>query len=203
MLNLIRFLFRVRVNFNIMKVSLVCITFSSLISAAVYFGFSQTHSPFALPMENPNIVIKKKKRLLQIFDGDRLVREYKMVLGFSAKGDKQIEGDGRTPEGEFYVFTKNSESKFYLSLGLSYPNIENAKRGLEDKIISPEEYDAIEKAINEKQKPPQKTRLGGEIYIHGGGTETDWTNGCVAVRNEEMKEIFDAIPVGARVRIVK
>ncbi len=50
--------------------------------------------------------------------------------------------------------------------------------------------------------PPQKTALGGEIYIHGGGIEKDWTKGCVALRNEEMKEIFDAIPVGAKVKIL-
>ncbi len=153
------------------------------------------------PMENPHLLIKKKKRLLQIFDGEKLVRQYKIVLGFSAKGDKQIEGDGKTPEGEFYVFTKNDQSRFHLSLGLSYPNIEDAKRGLKEKIISQEEYDVILKATREKQMPPQKTALGGEIYIHGGGTEDDWTDGCVALQNEEMKEIFDAIPVGAKVFI--
>jgi lipoprotein-anchoring transpeptidase ErfK/SrfK len=50
--------------------------------------------------------------------------------------------------------------------------------------------------------PPQNTALGGEIYIHGGGTLSDWTGGCVALRDEEMKEIFDSIPVGAKVEIV-
>jgi len=183
-----------------MKVSLVCIFFVTLVLTATYFGFSQTRRLLP-PMENPHLVIKKKKRLLEIFDGEKLVRQYKIVLGFSAKGDKQIEGDGRTPEGEFYVFTKNPESKFHLSLGLSYPNQEDAKRGLKEKIILPEEYDAIIKAIEEKQMPPQKTALGGEIYIHGGGTANDWTDGCVALQNEEMKEIFDAIPVGAKVKI--
>ncbi len=190
-----------RFKFNFMKVSLVCITFSALILTAVYFGFSQTRPPLA-PMENPNIVIRKKKRLLEVYDGETLVRRYKMRLGFASKGDKQTEGDGKTPEGEFYVFTKNPESKFYLSLGLSYPNIEAAKRGLKEKIISQEEHDAIIKAIEAKEMPPQKTALGGEIYIHGGGIETDWTEGCVALQNVEMKEVFDAIPIGARVRIL-
>ena len=184
-----------------MKVSLVCITFGALLLTATYFGFTQTRQPLP-PMENPHIVIKKKKRLLQIFDGEKLVRKYKIALGFSAKGGKEIEGDGKTPEGEFYVFTKNDQSRFYLSLGLSYPNAEDAKRGIEKKLISPEENDAILKATREKQMPPQKTALGGEIYIHGGGTETDWTEGCVALRDEEIKEIFDAIPIGARVRIL-
>ena len=111
-------------------------------------------------------------------------------------------GDGKTPEGEFYVFAKNARSKFYLSLGLSYPNIKAAERGLKDEIISREEYDAILEAIKEKRTPPQKTALGGEIYIHGGGIETDWTKGCIALRNGEMKEIFELISVGAKVKIL-
>jgi len=186
---------------DFMKVFLICITFSTFVLTAAYFTYSQNRQP--LPqMENPHIVIKKKKRLLQLFDGKKLVREYKIVLGFAPVEDKEIEGDGKTPEGTFYVFTKNDQSKFHVSLGLSYPNIEDAKRGLKKKIISQEEYDAIAKAIDEEQMPPQKTALGGEIYIHGGGTETDWTEGCVALKNEEIKEIFDAIPVGTKVKIL-
>ena len=154
------------------------------------------------PMENPHIVIKKKKRLLQIFDGEKLVRKYKIVLGFAPLADKQIEGDGKTPEGTFYVFTKNDQSRFHVSLGISYPNVEDAERGLKNEIITTEEYEAIVKAIAKKQMPPQKTALGGEIYIHGGGAaESDWTDGCLALQNEEMKEIFDAIPVGTDVKI--
>jgi murein L,D-transpeptidase YafK len=183
---------------DFMKVFLICITFSAFVLATTYFSFSQSLSP----MENSHLVIIKKKRLLQIFDGEKLVRQYKIALGFAARGDKEIEGDGKTPEGEFYIFTKNDQSRFYLSLGLSYPNAEDAKRGLKEKIISQEEYDAILKAVDEKQMPPQKTALGGEIYIHGGAAENDWTNGCVALRNEEMKEIFDTIPIGAQVKIL-
>jgi murein L,D-transpeptidase YafK len=184
-----------------MKVFLICITFSAFVLTAAYFSFSQTRQLLP-PMDNPNIVIRKKKRLLEIFDGEKFVRQYKIVLGFAARGDKEIEGDGKTPEGEFYVFTKNPNSRFYLSLGLSYPSIEDAKRGLKEKIISQEEYDAILKAIDEGRMPPQKTALGGEIYIHGGGIESDWTEGCVALPDEEMKEIFDAIPTGAKVKIL-
>ena len=184
-----------------MKVFSICITFSLLFLTATYFSLSQTRQPLP-PMENPHIVIKKKKRLLEIFDGARLVRSYKLVLGFAPRGDKNVEGDGKTPEGEFYVFTKNPESRFHLSLGLSYPNAAAARRGLKEKIITQEEHDAILKAIDEKQMPLQKTALGGEIYIHGGGTQTDWTEGCVALKNEEIKEIFDQIPVGAKVKIL-
>lgn len=183
-----------------MKVFLICLTFSALLLGATHLILSQNRQPLP-PMENPHLVINKKKRRLRVYDGEKLIRQYQMVLGFAAKGDKKTEGDGRTPIGEFYVFTKNDQSKFHLSLGLSYPNGEAAKRGLREKIISQEEHDAIIKAIGEKQMPPQKTALGGEIYIHGGGTESDWTQGCVALENDQIKEIFDAIPIGAKVYI--
>ncbi len=153
-------------------------------------------------IENPRLVVKKSERQLELFDGAKLVKTYKIALGFAPEGDKEIEGDGKTPLGEFYVFTKNERSRFYLSLGLSYPSIDDATRGLKENLISQEEHDAIVQAVTEKKMPPQNTRLGGEIYIHGGGTEKDWTWGCMALKNEEMKEIFDAIPTGAKVTIL-
>jgi len=153
-------------------------------------------------MKNPRIIIKKKARLLELFDGEKLVKTYKIALGFAPEGDKERQGDGKTPEGEFYIFTKNNQSKFYLSLGVSYPDIEAAERGLQKKIISKKEHDAIVKAIKEKRTPPQNTRLGGEIYIHGGGTGKDWTWGCAALENMDIKEIFEAVPVGTAVSIL-
>ncbi len=152
-------------------------------------------------LENPRLLIRKKARRLQIFDGETLLKTYKIVLGFAPAGNKEIEGDGRTPEGEFYVCARNPQSKFHLSLNLSYPNCAAAERGRREKLISAEEYELILAAHREKSRPPQKTRLGGEIYIHGGGIENDWTEGCVALENREMSELFEAIPVGAPVRI--
>lgn len=153
------------------------------------------------PMAAPRIVIEKAKRKLAVFDGDYLVEEYSIGLGFAPDGDKAIEGDGRTPEGDFYVFTKNPESRFFLSLGISYPSREDAERGLAECLISEEEHRAIADAIDEKRMPPQRTKLGGEIYIHGGGDKSDWTEGCIALENDEIQALFDAIPVGTPVTI--
>lgn len=136
-----------------------------------------------------------------MYKGENLIKTFAIALGFAPDGGKQVEGDGRTPEGSFYVFTKNPESMFHLSLGLSYPSIEDAERGIKENLISRDEADVIKKAINEKGRPLQKTKLGGEIYIHGGGTEGDWTDGCVALKNEEIAELFQLIPVGAVVEI--
>jgi murein L,D-transpeptidase YafK len=157
----------------------------------------------ALPeLSKPRLVVKKAARQLQVFDGRKLIRTYAVALGFAPKGDKRREGDGKTPEGEFYVFTKNDRSNYYLSLGLSYPSAKAAARGVAEKLISGEEQAAILGALRDKKMPPQKTRLGGEIYIHGGGIGKDWTWGCVALKNSEMKELFEAIPVGTRVTIL-
>ena len=173
---------------------------TALIAMIAFISVGQSR-PIMPNLENPRLVVSKKQRRLRIYDGTRLIKTYSVALGFAPRGDKRIEGDGKTPEGKFYVFTKNAASKFYLSLGLSYPNIEAAQRGLQDGIISPEEHDEIVKAIAEKRMPPQKTALGGEIYIHGGGTHDDWTEGCVALDDKEIKEIYETISVGAEVEI--
>jgi murein L,D-transpeptidase YafK len=182
-----------------MRVVLITFFTVTLLFGSIYI-LGQIERP--LPkMENPNILVKKKKRQLQVFDGRKLVKTYSISLGFAPEGDKETEGDGKTPEGDFYIFIKNDKSSFFLSLGLSYPNIEDAERGLKEGLITQAEYDEIVKAINEKAMPPQKTKLGGEIYIHGGGCNSDWTAGCMAMKNEEMQEIFDTLEVGTPVRI--
>ena len=152
-------------------------------------------------LKNPLIVVKKKERKLHLYDEAKLVKTYDIGLGFAPFGDKERQGDGKTPEGEFYIFTKNPKSNYYLSLGVSYPSIDDAARGLREKIISKKEHDAIVKAINEKKTPLQNTKLGGEIYIHGGGAANDWTLGCVALANEDIKELFNGLTVGTNVKI--
>ena len=86
---------------------------------------TQSHEPLSNDLY---IVIKKSAHTLELFDGPNLIRSYKTAFGFAPSGDKGAEGDGKTPEGDFYVFVKNQRSRFYLSLGLSYPNVEDATR---------------------------------------------------------------------------
>lgn len=162
---------------------------------------SPLKTPLKLPLKNPSLVVYKAKRRLELYSDSKLVRTYKIGLGLNPVPDKQRQGDHATPEGEFYVFTKNDKSAFYLSLGLSYPNIEDAERGLRTGLISRGQHDAIVKAIRHKTTPPQNTALGGDIYIHGNGASSDWTWGCVALENEDMRELFDAVPVGVTVTI--
>jgi murein L,D-transpeptidase YafK len=155
------------------------------------------------PLKAPRIVITKHERNLDLFDGEELVRTYRVSLGFSPIGGKERQGDGKTPEGEFYIFTKNPESKFYLSLGISYPSAEDAERGLRDGMISRTEHAAIIDAVKKKKMPLQNTNLGGEIYLHGGGTgDGDWTQGCAALSNRDIKELFEAVPAGTAVVVL-
>ena len=146
-------------------------------------------------------MVTKSKRRLELYSDGALVRTYKVGLGLNPIPDKIRQGDHATPEGDFYVFTKNDKSAFYLSLGISYPNVEDAERGLRDKLISRAQHDAIVRAIKRKLAPPQNTALGGDIYIHGNGASSDWTWGCVALENEDIKELFAAVVAGTPVTI--
>lgn len=103
--------------------------------------------------------------------------------------------------GVFYICMKNEQSKFHLSLGLSYPNLEDAQRGLRDKLISRVQYDEIAKAIRNRDLPPWNTPLGGEIMIHGCKDGRDTTKGCIAVDNPEIEELFQALPMRTPVEI--
>ena len=147
------------------------------------------------------IEIGKAERKLLLFSGDRLVKAFSVAFGSTPTGPKEAQDDGRTPEGDYFVCVKNPESKYHLSLGLSYPNIRDAERGLTAGLITEAERDAIVEAIQNGRIPPQDTALGGEIYIHGGGTDGDWTHGCIGLADEEVTELFEMISVGTLVSI--
>lgn len=150
---------------------------------------------------NPSIVVTKSKRTLRLLSQGKIVKEYRIGLGASPVEDKVKAGDRRTPEGEFYICRKNAQSKFYLSLELSYPNKKHAERGLRDGLISRAQYKQIVSALERKSVPPQDTHLGGELFIHGNGSGSDWTWGCVALEDRDIRELFDAVPLGTPVTI--
>ena len=134
-------------------------------------------APLELPLVAPRLVVSKSRRCLELYADGRVVRTYGVALGKNGVDDKEREGDERTPEGEFYVCVKNAASKFSRSLGLSYPNKEDAERGLRGSLITRAEYDRIVEALDKHLRPPWDTALGGEIFIHGGGASTDDRHG--------------------------
>ena len=153
------------------------------------------------------ILVQKRARALLLYAGGRLQRTYSVVLGRNWAADKSVEGDEATPLGEFYVCAKNPRSKYFLSLCISYPNAEDADRGLATGLISAAEHAQIHEALRMRRMPPQYTRLGGEIYIHGanplpGLALKDWTRGCIALENPAMQELYGLVSVGSPVVIV-
>ena len=157
--------------------------------------------PVTAPLKAPKIVIKKAKKKLFLYSEEKLLRTYPVKLGFNPVGDKVRQGDKRTPEGSYYICMKNPRSKYHLSLGLSYPSIEDAERGLEQKLITKSDHDRIIERISKKSIPPWDTPLGGEIFIHGGGESWDWTYGCVALCNKDIEELFKVVALGTEVVI--
>ncbi|HEY5540680.1 MAG TPA: L,D-transpeptidase family protein [Coriobacteriia bacterium] len=150
---------------------------------------------------DPRLVVEKSRRTLSVFSAGRPVKTYRIALGGEPEGDKVRQGDRRTPEGHLYVCAKNEGSRFFRSLGLSYPDDEDAERGVAAGLITKREQRAIADAIRHYRRPPWNTRLGGEIMIHGGGTGTDWTTGCVALSDSDIGELFPRIPLGTSVEI--
>lgn len=148
-----------------------------------------------------NIVVLKTERRLEVYRGLTKIHNFRCGLGNSPIGDKERSGDGRTPEGSFYICVKNPKSKFYLSLGISYPNNDDAARGLQNGLISKWEHDRIVEEQKNGKTPLWNTTLGGEIFIHGKGSSSDWTLGCIALNDDDMKILFNLIDVGTTVEI--
>lgn len=153
------------------------------------------------PLSQPSILVEKSAGRLTLMDAGKVVKVYPAITGAGA-GDKVREGDRRTPEGRFYVCYKNPESLYTLSLGLSYPNEEDADRGLRDGLITQEQHDAIVGALAAGAQPPWDTPLGGEIMIHGCKNDRGGTAGCVAVSDDDIRELYPALPLGTPVTIM-
>jgi len=153
-----------------------------------------------LPFTDARIGISKSARKLDLYSGDKLIKSYKIALGQHPAGAKTVSGDGRTPEGEYHICTR-IESVFQLFLGLNYPNTKDAYCGFKNSVVNSADRDAIAEAESKKRKPDWNGPLGGAIGIHGGGTEIDWTAGCIAVEKGDVEEIFVATDMWTPVSI--
>ena len=167
-----------------------------------------------LPLPQARIVVTKSRRALELFNGDTLVKTYRTALGANPSGHKQAQGDGRTPEGQFFICTRNAtDSAFHIFLGLSYPALPDATRAVNSKVISWREYQVIRQRLASRGAPLWGTRLGGWVGIHGGSDGKfaqrkmqergcpDWTAGCVALTDNEIEELFAATKLGTPVLV--
>lgn len=134
------------------------------------------------------ILIEKKERRLSLISNGKVLKTYKIALGGNPNGPKERQGDNKTPEGTYFIDSRNQDSRYHISLHISYPN-EMDKRRAKERGVSP----------------------GGDIMIHGikNGyssvgdlhSEYDWTEGCIAVTDEEIEEIERLVPNGTIVEI--
>lgn len=145
--------------------------------------------------------IFKADRRMELWVAGERVRTFRVGLGGQPAGDKVRQGDSRTPEGTFYVAWKNPKSNFHLFLGLSYPMPRHAKQGLDAKLIDRATAKKITKRTRRKAIPPQTTPLGGYIGVHGGGSGSDWTLGCIAVSNTEIEWLYARLRRGDEIRV--
>jgi murein L,D-transpeptidase YafK len=127
---------------------------------------------------------------------------FPIALGAAPTGDKERQGDERTPTGTFRVTHKNPKSAFHLSLGLDYPQARHAEAAFAAGRIDAATRDRVVTAARNGGMPARDTALGGDIYLHGGGAWVrDWTDGCVAVENDVMDWLFTLAGRGTTVVI--
>jgi len=158
----------------------------------------------AYPLRHPRMIVRKTTRKIEVYDGDTLLKTYPVAFGHSPQGPKEKGGDGRTPEGEYYLI-KHSSSGFGRCFYIAYPNADDAARGLKSGLITRAQHNSIVRNIRLRAYPPHDTPLGGLILLHGTKnrdtsnlTETNWTLGCIAMENAHILELLDAIPDSAR-----
>ncbi|MFD3188875.1 murein L,D-transpeptidase family protein [Sedimentitalea sp. HM32M-2] len=148
-------------------------------SALLVAGCTRTRRiPRYTGPEVTSVVVNKGARRMYLLHNQDILKAYNFDLGFAPVGAKQIEGDGRTPEGTYLIDRRNPRSAYHLSVGISYPNARD-----------------IAQARAMGKKP------GGDIFIHGQPNRTkakgrDWTAGCIAVQNHEIEEIYAMVRDG-------
>jgi murein L,D-transpeptidase YafK len=141
------------------------------------------------PLEQADlVVVTKSERKLVLMKAGKVFKTYSVALGGSPTGAKKRQGDHRTPEGTYVLDSRNAQSRFYKSIHISYPNAEDGARAARLHVLP-----------------------GGDVFIHGlpngygsigaGHRLYNWTDGCIAVTNSEMDEIWALVPNGTRILI--
>lgn len=157
------------------------------------------------------VLVEKSSSKLTVFYEGTPTKSFVCVSGVNPQGDKQKQGDNRTPEGQFFITEKERlQDHPYLGrkwLGLSYPTPVHAQKGIDNNLISVSEYNAILTANQQKSLPPQNTALGGWIGIHGGREDltkdkVNWTEGCLALQDSDLETLYNMVEYGTPVIII-
>lgn len=162
----------------------------------------------SLPAE-PWLLVDTQAETLSVLRGDDLVAQFdNIAFGSSGAGLKHRRGDRVTPVGVFRVGWVNPNSRFTFFVGLDYPNLAYAEQALRENRIDKTTYERIRGALLTGRSPPQDTVLGGDIGIHGIGAgdpfihdNFNWTNGCIALDNQQIQRLAPWVQKGTRVEI--
>ncbi len=137
-----------------------------------------------------------------------LARFHNIAIGSGGPADMHLQGDETTPRGLFHVAWIDRRSRFNTFYGLNYPNARIARHAVDTGILNQAQFDAIMQAVRHHRIPPQNTPLGGQLGIHGLGRgdldiqrTINWTNGCVALTNHDIRRLGQWVHVGTRVII--
>ena len=197
--------------------------FSCIISPLVWLVpvvlFSCLQGAWAEPgvasANDTQIVILKEEQLLQLYVNGKRVKSYRICLGANPAGPKRVMGDQKTPEGEYVICYKSLSSRFHRFMGISYPSMVDAQASFENGSISLDELHSLVNVIQAEKTPPWDSKLGGWVGIHGYPTNEyhrrwisllypkpqNWTDGCIAMWNFEIDELYPLVPVGTPVSI--
>jgi murein L,D-transpeptidase YafK len=147
-----------------------------------------------------SLSVVQGEEVLQVFDN--------IAIGSNGATWNKRQGDEKTPLGDFRITDVRQSDRFVVFIAIDYPNLDHAQRALQDKRISSDTYSAVKNAFALGKPPPQQTPLGGHIGIHGLGSgdpevhsSFNWTNGCIAVTNEQLGELLSWVHPGTRVLI--
>ncbi|NJM80579.1 MAG: L,D-transpeptidase family protein [Flavobacterium sp.] len=159
----------------------------SFIGLIWYYFYPEKELPIDSKIDA--IIVHKSKRELLVYAQGKLLKTYTIALGGNPIGHKVFDGDKKTPEGVYYINDKNPNSGYHKNLGISYPN---------------------EKDIEEAKKIGKP--VGGAVKIHGLRNKTgiiskihrwfDWTLGCIALTDDEVDELYHAVPIGTKIEIL-
>ena len=183
-----------------------------LINSFESAGTEETEDPNKLfttdtdAMDDPRIVVYKSRHVLELVDGGIVMARMTVALG-KHEGPKTKSGDGKTPEGLYYICKLSDEGRYHKSLFISYPNSDDAQLAFQAERITQDQYDKISNAIDHGEIPPWNTKLGGEIAVSGTGTmgegkTGDWTAGNVVLSDKDVDYLWQFVKEGTEVEIV-
>jgi len=158
---------------------------------------------------DPWIFVDTHKMTLSVLEGDTVRRTYKKIsIGRAGTTTDKKQGDDKTPLGEFHLVRIAPKTLFHRFFGFDYPTMEQAERALQAGTIGQEHYEAIRRALQAGEIPPQETPLGGYLGIHGVGkgdpaihADFNWTHGCIGLTNQQIDDLSNWIHIGMRVVI--